>query len=277
MAKHRLKRLTTGKNRGNNIMPLFKEHITQLDSKKILDVGCGQGSLTLDFAKEYQKVHAIDASKNEVQITTKRVKGKKLTNVTVAQDNALNLQTTKEKYDAVHLSGVFEWLRAGNTKKTPKQVQQGFLKSIKKHMNKEGILYSGTENKLFPYYWIKDPHNDGFPLMVLLPYWLSETIFNLFGKKYIAKIYSYWTLKKMFKREFKQVDFYVPIPTYHYVYGYGHVNNPKQIVAECKRVLKEKKLDKLQRATTKTIMMTAKLGLIKLFSPGFITVAKGKK
>lgn len=273
--KDRLKRLQIGKNRGGNLFKIFKLYKEKFSNSKILDVGCGFGSLTIDFSKEFKKVHSIDAVEERIQTTKDRTK--KMKNISVAQDNALKIRSTKEKFDVVHLSGVFEWLRAGDLKRTPRQVQQGFLKSIKKHMNKEGILYSGTENKLFPYYWIKDPHNKGYPLMVLLPFWLSENIFKWFGKHYIAKIYSYWTLKKMFKKEFKQVDFYVPIPTYHYVYGYGNVNNSKQIVKACKQVLKEHKLDGIQKATTKVIMITAKLRLIKLFAPGFLTVAKGKK
>ena len=36
-------------------------------------------------------------------------------------------------------------------------------------MKKDAILYSGTENKLFPYFWIIDPHSSKAPLLAILP------------------------------------------------------------------------------------------------------------
>lgn len=276
-SKNRLNRLLAGKNRGKNLVRIFNLYQKDLKKKLIIDVGCGYGSLTLDFAKEFKKVHSIEAGQKNVDVTTKRVKEAKLKNVSVHKDNALHIKSTKDKFDVVHLSGVFEWLRAGDLNISASQAQKKFLRNIKNNMKDDAILFSGTENKGFPLFWIQDPHNDRWPLMVLLPERLSDFIFKIFKrKKYVAKIYTYWTLKKMFQKEFKKVDFYVPIPHYQYVYGFADITKPNQIVKECNRVLKTHKLDFRQKVSTYIIKYSAKLRLVKLFTPGFITIARKK-
>ena len=269
----RLKRLRKGKNRGKNVSEVFKLYHEDLSNKTILDVGCGHGSLTIDFAELFKEVHSIDKGERALNATRKRTENYK--NVTVREDNALNITTTKKKYDIVHLSGVFEWLRAGNTKKTARQCHEQFLKNIKKNLKDQGILYSGTENLLFPYYWLRDPHNNKWPLLTLLPEKLNDALFKLiYNKKYIARIYSYPSLKKMYKKHYKEVDFYIPIPHYQYVYGFANINDRKNIIKECKKVQSKYKLDLMQKFTVSWIKNTARLGLIKLLTPGFITVAK---
>ncbi|MFW6285747.1 MAG: class I SAM-dependent methyltransferase [Nanoarchaeota archaeon] len=275
MKDKRLVRLEQGKNRGKNVEQVFKLYKNDFKNLKILDIGCGFGSLTLDFAKEFKKVHSIDAGNKQIETTKKRVKENNLKNVSVHKDNALNLKTTNDKFDIIHLTGVFEWLRAGDLNKSAYQTQNIFLKNIKNNMNDDAILYSGTENKGFPFFWIKDPHNDKWPLMVLLPEKLSDFIFKIFkNRKYTAKIYTYWTLKKMFKKHFKKVDFYIPIPHYQYVFEFADINNRKEIIQKCNKVLKTKKLDFKHKVSVKWIKWTTRFGLIKLFTPGFITVVK---
>lgn len=275
----RLKRLIEGKNRGNNIIPIFKLFYKDLSNLKILDVGCGYGSMTLDFAKKFRIVHSIDINDKEIKVTKSRVKKENLSNVRVKKDNALDIKSTKEKFDVIHLTGVFEWLRYGNLSLTSSEAQQLFLNRIKKFMkDKNSILYSATENKLFPYFWIKDPHFRGWPLMVLLPEKVSDFISKLItGENYVPKIYSYWSLKKLFKKHFEEVYFYVPIPDYHFVFAFADINNRKEIIYKCKYVLKNYKLDLIQKITIYWIIWTAYLGLVKLFTPGFIVVAKNIK
>ncbi|MBW2978008.1 class I SAM-dependent methyltransferase [Candidatus Woesearchaeota archaeon] len=275
MKSKRLERLIKGKGRGTSIIKVFEKYFKTLNDKKILDVGCGYGSLTIDFAKYFKQVHSIDAGDKPIKITRERVKKNKLKNVIIKKDNALYIKSTKNKFDVIHLSGVFEWLRAGNLNKSAYECQNLFLKTIKKFMKKNTILYSGTENKMFPVFWLKDPHNNKWPIVVLLPEKISDFIFKILKrKKYIAKIYSYWTLKKIFKNFFSTVNFYIPIPHYQYVYEFADINNKKEVIKKCNKVLKEYKLDFKHKFSIEWIKFWARFGLIKLFTPGFITIAK---
>ena len=273
----RLKRLIEGKNRGKNIIKVFKKYFNNLKDKKVLDIGCGYGAIAMEFAKYFKEVHAIDIGKKEISIARKRAKDKNIKNIKFFVDNALDIKTTQDKFDVIHLSGVFEWLRAGNPNLTAEEAQELFLKKIKKFMKEDAILYSGTENKLFPFFWIKDPHT-GYPLLVLLPNKIADFLFKLIGKgKYIPKIHSYWKLKRMFKKEFEQVDFYIPIPHYQYVYEFAYIENRKEIIEKVNKVLRNYKLDKIQKITVWWIKIIAHLGLTKLLTPGFITVASKNK
>lgn len=270
----RLNRLLVGNNRGKNVMQVFRKYKEDFSKLEILDVGCGFGSLSFDFSHKFKKVHSIDGLESRIEGTKLRLNKNNVKNVLVFKDNALNIKSTRKKFDIVHLTGVFEWLRAGNLNKSAYFCQNQFLKNIKKNMGEDAILYSGTENLFFPYYWLKDPHNNNWPFFVLFPEFFSDFIFKLFNKRYVARIYSYWKLKKMFKRHFKKVDFYVPIPHYQYVFSFANINDKKSIICECRKVLKTRKLDKMQKFTIYWILWTSRFGLIKLFSPGFITVAK---
>lgn len=271
--KTRLERLTQGLNRGNNLIKIFSKYKKNLENKNILDVGCGHGSLTIDFSKKFKEVYSIDGGEKEIQITKKRTS--KMKNVIVKLDNALEIKSTSKKFDIIHLSGVFEWLRLGNEKKTANYCQKKFLHNIKKNMKNNSILYSGTENKMFPYFWIRDPHNENWPFLVLLPELISDFVFKIFKKrKYHAKIYSYWTLKKMFCKEFKKVEFFIPIPHYQYVYEFANIHNKSEIILKCNLVLTRKDLDFRMKISTLIIKYSAKIGIVKLLSPGFITIAQ---
>lgn len=275
MVSKRLRRLLVGEHRGDVVMEVFRKYFPDLSQRTVLDVGCGHGSLTISFAKRFKSVYSIDSNEQNVLKTKARTTKENLRNVTVTKENAVSISLTKKKFDVIHLSGVFEWLRAGNPRERARESQELFLKRIGKHMKRNAILYSGTENRGFPYFWIRDPHYNGWPLLPLFPEWLADIIFRLFGKgPYMVRIYSFWTLRRMFRKEFSQVDFYVPIPHYQYVYGFAPVSNRKRLLEECRRVLREYNLDFHQRFSVRWIAFFSFLGLIRFFAPGFITIAR---
>ena len=275
-SKLRLERLKKAIGRGKNLISIFKRYLGDLSYRTILDVGCGYGGLTIEFAEYFKWVHAIDAADKEIKTAKKRIKEKKLKNISIAKDNALYIKSTRKKFDVIHLSGVFEWLRFGDLRLRSSQAQELFLSNIISFLKDDkSILYSGTENKLFPFFWLKDPHT-GWPFLVLLPETVADKIFKFFKKEnYVPKIYSYWSIRKIYKKYFKEIDFYVPIPHYQYVFSFARIDNKNEILKKCKYVLHNYELDIIQKITVWWIWFFTLFGLIKLFTPGFIIVAKG--
>lgn len=93
--KKRIKDYEIKKGRGHRVIRVFKNYFKSLNDKTLLDVGCGHGNLTVEFAKEFKSVHAVDTNPQRVEKTQNLVKKRKLDNVSLNQENALKLKTNK--------------------------------------------------------------------------------------------------------------------------------------------------------------------------------------
>jgi len=80
----------------------FIDNISEDD--KVLDVGCGNGSLTYDIAKKAKKVVAVDINKNNIEIAKKKFSKD---NIEYLCQNATKLKFNEE-FDVVVLSNVLE-------------------------------------------------------------------------------------------------------------------------------------------------------------------------
>ena len=82
---------------------ISKMKISKEDS--VLDLGCGEGSITIPIAKNVKKVTAIDSSKKMLEILESKCKSKKINNVNIIKEDLENV-TLEEfgKHDIVLLS-----------------------------------------------------------------------------------------------------------------------------------------------------------------------------
>lgn len=72
----------------------------------ILEIGCGTGGLTLEFAKRSKKVYSVDKNPEAIEITRKNLINKGLSDkVELFEDEALNIIESMEKFDVLMIGG----------------------------------------------------------------------------------------------------------------------------------------------------------------------------
>lgn len=118
---------------------------------KVLELGCGCGSITRYLGETFKTVDAVDGSNFRTQIARERCRD--LENVKVYCSNFNNLQFDSI-YDIVTAIGVLEYAPIYyDDKSTPEESCLAFLKHINLALNDFGILILGIENKIGIKYW----------------------------------------------------------------------------------------------------------------------------
>jgi SAM-dependent methyltransferase len=97
-----------------------------------LDLGCGQGQDLLFMSKLGYKCLGVDNSPISVQQLQTIVKKKRLENIIIKQENILNFDFTKDKYDIINLRNILQYLK--------KTKSQEIIKKIQKYVNKNGFI-----------------------------------------------------------------------------------------------------------------------------------------
>jgi 2-polyprenyl-3-methyl-5-hydroxy-6-metoxy-1,4-benzoquinol methylase len=75
---------------------------------KILEVGCGDGSITLPLSRFNGTVRAFDLDEDLVAGVKRAIAEQGITNITVNRDDAYNFDAYGEKYDVIVVSEVLE-------------------------------------------------------------------------------------------------------------------------------------------------------------------------
>lgn len=94
-----------------NAVPFLKPYLKP--GMKILDVGCGPGSITLDVASNYapgSHVTGIDQGQGAVEAATASAKEQGITNVEFAVGNVHHLQFPDDTFDLVYAHQVIQYV-----------------------------------------------------------------------------------------------------------------------------------------------------------------------
>ena len=114
-------------------------------NQKVLDIGCGWGSLAIDIAKSAQcEVTGITLSKNQLSYCKKKAKELNLENQ--VNFKLMDYRELNEKFDRVVSVGMFEHVGRKFYKK--------FFKQVEKLLSKDGIALIHTIGSVNP----RDPH-----------------------------------------------------------------------------------------------------------------------
>ena len=76
----------------------------------VIDLGCGWGPLSFPLAEKYEKIYALDSTKEKATFVNLRARQSGIENITALCANALELPFKDEFFDMIVVYGVLEWM-----------------------------------------------------------------------------------------------------------------------------------------------------------------------
>jgi len=215
----------------------FIENKIRLNSSLALDVGCGQGQVSLAIAEKSGEVFSLDISEDSMKILKDRVGDLGVRNVLISFGSALFLPYRDNLFDLVVMNGVLEWIPLG-TRKDPRETQLEALREIRRVLKEGGLFYLGIENRFYLKYWLGWRDHSGLRFASILPRkianWYSKAVK---GEEYRHYIYSLTGYKKLLTEAgFKKIEFYTALPNYKFPMYIIEIDNKKEIKNKIKKV-----------------------------------------
>ncbi len=192
--------------------------VLPLDSQtRVLDFGCGFGSISYHLAQRVDEVVAMDQIPLHLKWVRSMSEALGVKNIRYVQGGDTRyLPFPDNHFDAVVLNGVFEHL-ATNTVGDPKSVQERYLKEVLRILKPEGQVYIGIENRINYKYFrgVREGHIS-MKFGALLPRFLTRLYLKLArNQPFREYTYTIWGYRKLLRRAgFKHTQFYAPWPTY---------------------------------------------------------------
>lgn len=118
----------------SSLQNFISSHSDTNSAKKILDIGCGVGTLSLYFAFKGFKVVGIDVSQRAINIAQSAKKSLSFNNVTFKKQK---LAQTKGKFDLIICSEIIEHIPDDKT----------FVSQISDRLKKNGLLILSTRSQ----------------------------------------------------------------------------------------------------------------------------------
>lgn len=184
---------------------------------KVLDLGCGIGPLSINFARHASEVVGVDHGLKRLQLLKLRALEADIGNLRVvcAGDRA-HLPFAAESFDTVLLNGVLEWVASMQTG-DPRQHQREFLAEVHRVLKPEGEVYIGIENR-FGFTYLSGGHDEHTHLRFVTV--LPRKVANLLSMIKSGKPYRVYTYSRRGYREllreggFAAAHFYMPRTNY---------------------------------------------------------------
>lgn len=127
-----------------NIITILERNLPKQKNIRLLDIGCGSGTLSLYFASMDYKVTGIDISDRAIKACRKSAKALSLKNVDFEAVDFPN-KTPRGKYDFIIFSEVIEHLSD----------DMAAIKKVNSLLNPNGILFLSTPSKNAPLYKLR--------------------------------------------------------------------------------------------------------------------------
>lgn len=105
----------------------------ELASPKLLDIGCGNGWLSVYFAKNGIEVEGVDSSKEAIKVARMEARKLRLKNVQFKVGDALDFPYKKNQFDIVFDRGLLHH--------QPQSEWKRYLKGLQKVLKPNGLFY----------------------------------------------------------------------------------------------------------------------------------------
>lgn len=184
---------------------------------RILDAGCGWGSLSIGLADIAEEIHAIDIGIERLKFLKIWAKEENYNNIRVALANVLDPPFEDGYFDMIVMSGVLEWTGLSKSDGDPDNIQQRVLKNMARLLHPGGQFILMTENRFSINYLmgIPDEHT-GLRFISVMPR-ICANLWHRYrrGTSFRARTQSRWWLKRnLLESNFQRVRFFASIPDY---------------------------------------------------------------
>ncbi|NOZ70094.1 MAG: methyltransferase domain-containing protein [Deferribacteres bacterium] len=196
---------------------------------RILDAGCGWGTLSFALARMYREIVALDAVRQRVQFIDIRRNSENAGNIFPVHGQVNYMPFPDEYFDLVVFNGVLEWIPCIEKEKEPCLSQMEALDEARRVLKKGGYLYLAIENRwsAMNFLGFRDPHS-GLRFAPLLP----RSVANIYsrrarGRDFREYTYTYGEHRRMLRDAgFTGIRFYAPLPSYRNFYYILPVDDP---------------------------------------------------
>ncbi|MCK4352502.1 class I SAM-dependent methyltransferase [candidate division WOR-3 bacterium] len=188
---------------------------------KVLDIGCGWGSISLSLSNLCKFVVSADVVDVTLKFLNIRKEQERITNVQPVKIDPLDygkLPFPDSYFDLSILIGVLEWVGTQKMNKSPRELQKSALKEIRRVLKPDGVLYIGIENRYAISYFFGNPDHSGLPFASVLPKRLANFYSRIVKKEpYRTYIYSYKGYKQLLSEAgYSDVEIYLLAPSYQF-------------------------------------------------------------
>lgn len=186
--------------------------------QNVLDLGCGYGSISIELAKIFKCVVAIDITFEKLKMLKSRIEEEKIKNIQLIHADALRLPFPEKSFDAIVIIGLLEWIPLSEKSKNPEKVQGDFLQKMYKLLRDGGEILIGIENRFGFQYFLGWKDHNGIWGTNLLPRKLANFYSKLrLGEEYRTYTHSINSYKKLLKDVgFESVEFFAALRSYRY-------------------------------------------------------------
>jgi|GEM_PF-2605123 len=166
-----------------------------LNNKRVLDYGCGIGSLGIPAARSGAHVTFIDNCIPRLEMANLRVRQHNLINAQFfACKNWKSLPADLQSFDVIILNGILEWVAStsGSSFNTVIDTQLSFLFSMQQKLDINGVIFLAIENRFALQYFMGYPedHTDIQYLSIMSREKANEIHLKSKGKEFTAWTWS---------------------------------------------------------------------------------------